>query len=270
MINSLNDTINLRSHAIFNTRISNELSWVPVNTLGFPRYSIEKLFEITSDKSAKQLQDMQFNLYEAIELFQMCFRFRETNDIVIYNDGIYNWQLHKSGRYAIETNNGCCSSAATWLNYIIKKTYSNRGYIHIIRPDGSGHIINYIKYNEYYYIIDMTTQIYSNAIYTPIETGRIEDYRLSKFYTGVCYKTSDIIHYVNYHSRIQKIYGYNFSYFLLSSYDAIPPTYSIVKNNTCYFYTMNEYIPLKFNNVIYTICDNIYLPRKYYKYTKNY
>ena len=180
---------------------------------------------------------------------------RECNDVVSFSYDRLEWQLHKSGRYAYETNEGCCATSAAWLNYIVEYTYHERGYLHFLRPDGSGHVLNYILLNGKYYIIDMTALTKENAKFAPVETGLKKDYVSSKFYTGICAQANNLMDYVNFHRRFQMTKGYEFSYLSKSPVSALSPNCSYVELNK-YFVLM--YKACFFKNQALFYCKKIF------------
>ncbi|MCI8692764.1 MAG: hypothetical protein HFH91_08525 [Lachnospiraceae bacterium] len=176
---------------------------------------------------------------------------RECNDVVSFSYDRLEWQLHKSGRYAYETNEGCCATSAAWLNYIVEYTYHERGYLHFLRPDGSGHVLNYILLNGKYYIIDMTALTKENAKFAPVETGLKKDYVSSKFYTGICAQANNLMDYVNFHRRFQMTKGYEFSYLSKSPVSALSPNCSYVENGILYFLEFGKSFLLQMRNLHY-------------------
>jgi len=264
------DTINLRHRADFRIKIASNLYWVPVNILGRSRFTNFELRKLTLCKSASEIQSLELNVYEAIQLFQCVNPFLEENDIIYYEYDGKIWQLNKSGRYAVESGKGCCSAAATWLNYIVQKKYQSRGYIFITRPNASGHIMNYIYENKKYYIIDMTTQIRSNACAVPVETGNFSDYCAAAIYTGICYEAESLSDFVKYHNRLNLAADYKMSYFSLEATEAIPASCVEQKDGEMRLFTSGEYRSILYSNIHYVRVKDFYIPDKYVEYTEKY
>ena len=105
-----------------------------------------------------------------------------------------------------------------------------------MRPDGSGHLLNYIYYDGLYFIVDMMTQTYENSKYIAKETGLLNDYLNAKYHTGICFCTDSLMKFIYYHSRIQMVKGYKFSYLLLEPYKAVPPCYVEFKEGNLVLY----------------------------------
>lgn len=223
------DTVNLKHDADFETYISTGLFWVPVNQLGYSRFMNFEIKEM-KNYSPELIREKSLNCYEAIQLFQAS-KFLECNDIlkIKYNNTI--WQYHKPGYHAVISNKGCCASSSAWFNYIISNHYPVRGYLHYVRPDGSGHIMNFVFSNHNYYIFDLSTMTDSNVRYVPKENGNIREYINAKYFTGVCYKTAHLKFFVKYHSRIQKYKNYEFAYMKINGYDAVPPSCCEINNS---------------------------------------
>ena len=252
---SMRDTINLRHNAAYETQIYKNVYWVPVNVLGKTRYTNDEMAHEIRKYTVEQIRDLKFSVYEAIQYFQLVMRFQETNDIVFYKHMGHNWQLHKSGRYAYETNCGCCASSAAWLNYVIEKTYPDRGYFHFIRQNGSGHVLNYIKDNGNFYIIDMSTQTYENAKYVPVENGNMKQYIASQLYSGICYKTTSLLDFVKYHRKVYVHKGLNVSYLLKPPTSALPPSCIEWNNGELTLYEPTLSYLLSIRNFRYVVVD---------------
>ncbi len=109
-----------------------------------------------------------------------------------------------------------------------------------MRPDGSGHLLNYIYYDGLYFIVDMMTQTYENSKYIAKETGLLNDYLNAKYHTGICFCTDSLMKFIYYHSRIQMVKGYKFSYLLLEPYKAVPPCYVEFKEGNLVLYYFGD------------------------------
>ena len=112
----------------------------------------------------------------------MVRHFEESNDIIIKEFEQVPWQLHKSGKYAYETNHGCCASSAAWLNYVVGDLYSEKGYFQWIRPDGSGHVINYFYVNDQYYLVDKNGETGVSELYSVSDFSVRNDEKVGKAY----------------------------------------------------------------------------------------
>jgi hypothetical protein len=224
------DTINLIHNADFEVLVSKDLYWVPVNVLGRTRYKNSDMKKLCN-ALPEEKQSMRLNLYEAVQLFQVGQFVEKIDTKKIEYYGLV-WEHHKPGYFAVLSNFGCCSSIAAWLDYILAYQYTQRGYFEFTRPDGCGHVFNYIYYHNFYYIIDLTAMIYNKATFCSRETGSKPDLIKSKLITGHCYKTNNLENFVKYHSRIQKFHNFEFLYYKTISMPYLPPiSVRILPNN---------------------------------------
>ncbi|GHU76490.1 hypothetical protein FACS189461_4100 [Spirochaetia bacterium] len=215
------NTINLIHNAQFEVLISNDLFWVPVNRLGNTRYKNGDIKKLAPLNPAEK-KTMVTNAYEAVQLFQIG-QFEDREDVLYMEYNGKEWEHHKPGYYAVLDNYGCCSSIAAWFDYLLGDIYQDRGYIMFSRPDGSGHVMNYVFFDNAYYILDLTAMTYEKAGDCCRETGIKKDYIRSKYATGCCFKTSSISSFVKFHSRIQLFHGFEFLYSKIPSCSYLPP-----------------------------------------------
>lgn len=189
------DLFTLRYDADFSAEVYDGVFWVPARTLGESRYSNADIFEMTSETPEVKQREIE-TLYEALQLYQVG-GFAASDDNVRIPENGYNWEHHKPGYYAVLTNNGCCATDSNWLNYILKDDYDEIGYIATSQRDGSGHIYNYIKDGDWYYIIDLT-HYRTDWIATAKETGDMNDYYQSDYILGNIHRTKSIDKFVEY------------------------------------------------------------------------
>jgi hypothetical protein len=223
------DTINLVHNADFEVMISHNLCWVPVNVLGFTEYTNYDVSEFLNCAPLEKSLIIK-NVYEAIQLLQIS-GFQDKDDVIkkAFNGNL--WEHHKPGYHAVLSNYGCCSSVASWLNYLINGKYPETGYIGFFRPDVSGHVINYIYKNNWYYIIDISAMENNFIMDCCKETGNRLDLLKAKYITGCCYKTTDVSYFVKFHSRIQKYHNFEFLYYKVPSVPYLPPCSGKIENN---------------------------------------
>jgi hypothetical protein len=218
------DTINLVHNAHFEVFISHNLYWVPVNELGHTGYTNNEVKQFINYPPEKKRSSIR-NVYEAIQLLQVC-KFEETIDVLHLDYNGTEWEHHKPGYHAVLTNRGCCSSIASWLNYLVGDKYPLRGYIGFTRPDASGHIFNYYYIDGFYYLVDANAMLYNYAPKCCKETGNKKDFLNTKYITGCCYKTNNLWDFIKFHSRILKYKGSDFLYYKLPPDEYIPPSSS--------------------------------------------
>lgn len=231
------DTSNLRQNADFEVLISKGLYWVPLNRLGHTRYdqySILKIVKLLAEEKRKRIA----SVYEAIQLLQNSnFDYYSNSNCNGEKIGNIFWIHHKPGYISVRTNTGCCTDLASWLDYLIQDIYPYRGYLWFFRPDSSNHVLNYIFYKGFYYIVDVTAMLREKSKQCCPENGRRVDYINSLYPTGVCFKCKELYAFVKYHDRIQKFHRHAFLYTDVSSHSTIPPIGAEVSgsNLTVYF-----------------------------------
>lgn len=199
--NDTKDTWNLRDSADFEIRVADDVWWVPANVLGKSRYTNEQIASIVNEKPRVK-KALIGNLYEAIQLFQICDFSGADDD----NDGgrdpyLYIWwEKHTPGYYAVYINHGGCATDTNWLIYLLEDDYDDWGTMHFQKSDGSGHVINYFHVDGFYYFIDMThyRNDFNPNTRSAVEDGNKNTYRNTDFILGNIHKASSPEAYVNY------------------------------------------------------------------------
>ncbi len=77
------------------------------------------------------------------------------------------WTWGHSGNTVIDNNYGICCDIANMASYVLKDDYDDLGFIWVAGY-GVGHIFNYVKTNNKYYIFDLTNvsyDIHNNTVY---------------------------------------------------------------------------------------------------------
>ena len=185
----------LRHNAGYNIEVFGGVYWVPAVSLGKSRYTNGEIAAMLND-SPEEKQAKIGTLYEALQLYQIG-DFRSADDNVrIFENGI-DWEYHTPGRNAVINNCGCCATDSAWLRYLLDGDYDEIGYIATSQRDGSGHVYNYIKDGEWYYIIDLT-HYRNDWIATIEENGDIGAYSRSDRVLGNIHRTKDLANFVNY------------------------------------------------------------------------
>ena len=96
--------------------------------------------------------------------------------------GGYTWHYNGPARQTLAENLGNCGRMANLANYLLEGDYQEIGFVlHSYYPgEGGGHVYNYIKYQDKYYIVDFSSYLFSNynvqAEFNFLELARIEDY----------------------------------------------------------------------------------------------
>lgn len=195
------DTWNLRTDASFEVQVAEGVWWVPANTLGKSRYTNKQIAAIVNE-NPKVKKALIGNLYEAIQLFQICDFTSDTREDklnVRVEDPVlgYDWEKHCPGYYAVSLNRGNCSTGTNWLIYLLNDDYEEWGTFNLSFYNGSGHVINYFFYEGYYYFIDMTH--YRNDFpHSAVEDGDNSSYIKSDVVLGNIHKAISPEAYVKY------------------------------------------------------------------------
>ncbi|MGL4363281.1 MAG: stalk domain-containing protein [Cellulosilyticaceae bacterium] len=87
----------------------------------------------------------------------------ENGDQQIFADG-YEWHYNRTAKEVLSMKKGNCGSTANLAKYLLGDDYEEVGFIlHSYYPgEGGGHVYNYIKYNNKYYIIDFSSYLFDN------------------------------------------------------------------------------------------------------------
>lgn len=143
----------------FRTRISQGVYWVPVSVLGETRYSDKEILQDVLSLSPLNRKESINCLYEAVQLFQIGnFEIEDDNYYVKLHNKI--WECHLKGEVALKRNRGCCSSAASWLCYLLDARYEKIGVFSMSSETGNGHVLNYILHDKkIFFLIFMPWQI---------------------------------------------------------------------------------------------------------------
>lgn len=156
-INDSYDIFFMDDDASFKYELADGVYWVPVNVLGKPQYSSEKLRKIIDTRDPAFIEKKINTLYDAISYRYLSgFTTTRGGD---HKDLPFNgviWQHHKDGKEAVLTNEGDCSGNAVLISYLLKGNYKESGYISYNLSNGSGHVFNYFMHKGSYYFIDCT------------------------------------------------------------------------------------------------------------------
>ena len=185
----------LRHNAEYDIEVFSGVYWVPAASLGESRYTNGEIAAMLDD-SPEEKQTKIGTLYEALQLYQIG-DFRSADDNVRISENGINWEYHTPGRNAVINNCGCCATDSAWLRYLLDGDYDEIGYITTSQRDGSGHVYNYIKNGEWYYIIDLT-HYRNDWIATIEENGDMDAYSRSDRVLGNIHRTKDLASFVNY------------------------------------------------------------------------
>jgi hypothetical protein len=128
-----------------------------------------------------------------IVMYMLAARLKLNNgDEVIFTGG-YDWHYNPTARQTLEENLGNCGRMANLANYLLEGDYQEIGFIlHSYYPgNGGGHVYNYIKYKNKYYIVDFSSYLFNNYDtanqFNIISMDKLEDYgeRWDECYGGL-------------------------------------------------------------------------------------
>lgn len=156
----------------FSLPITNKVNWRPVNVLGLPNTSKERLLELKGNPEA--LQSEIDSLYEALLYLHLSDWAYEPVTTVV-SDNNLDWRYYGPAEIVIQYNKGTCVGVANFINYVLKDDYDEVGYILMYYVHDSNHVINYILQDGVYYTIDGTAFLNHYDV-TGFETGLMDDY----------------------------------------------------------------------------------------------
>ncbi len=200
MIDKKNYNIkNLIYDAEFEIKLCNDLYWVPLNELGKTRKT-NNSFENFKNYNLSYIQTQISCVYEAVQYLNY-IGFLENKDVTIIRKDEVDWVYHSTGIEAIKNSYGICTSVASAVKYLCDKVYEYIGFILFVRPDTSYHILCYIKQNNQFYIFDPSAYVYGAVEDIIPETGNKKDMQ-GKLFTSICFRTSNLKHFVKFYQRI--------------------------------------------------------------------
>lgn len=224
----MNDLRNLCHDAKFQISITNGLFWVPICTIGSSRYTneeVEKWIKYTPDEK----RSLGLNLYESVQLLYLS-HFRYENDYKLVPLDGKNWEFYKPAYEAVRDNYGNCAAICAWIKFMCEEAYTHSGFLHYIREDGRGHVINYFLHGGAYYIVDVTAMICAKDTELCLDNGEKSELRKIKGDFPICIMTKDLRFYNNYHTKIERLRGHQVRHFLIDGYDYVPPI-NVTMNN---------------------------------------
>lgn len=235
----------LRNMASFEVKLSKDLMWVPVNSLGKGRYTNSKIKEIIL-LSPSDRKKYFSNLYEVLQSFLLC-KFNYVMDTEYQNvDGLI-WEIHKKKDEIVNNNLGCCYAVASWIKYYIDEIYEESGFFSFVRPNGTGHVMNYIRNNGWYYVIDLTPYVQNEKCSSFYESGHKLDYLKSRNVTGILMKCKELKSYALYYDRLQAVGGYHFIYFKVKEGDMTPISIKCDNNKITIIYPTGTDVECVYN-----------------------
>lgn len=245
------DIANLINEATFETEIFPSVYWVPFASLGKSNIIFtEKVLDRITKDTFKELIGSPYEFIQYIKMadFHRCF-----DNQYIWKNGI-QWEVHTSGRLAIQNRKGSCSS----LSGAFYDTFCDRyptGIICALANSGVGHTFNYIKINDFFYIIDPYVQMNEFSENIPKESGLKSDFVRTKYISGICIKTLKLDNFINFFERYNHLKKREFLYFTYMADTCPPVSINLEGTNASiifpYGYSL-EILPLKSKKIRFT------------------
>jgi hypothetical protein len=131
------------------------------------------------------------------------------------------WHYNSPAYETLESNLGNCGRMANLANYLLESDYQEIGFILHSYPEGNGggHVYNYIKYKNKYYIVDFSSYLFNNynvnSEFNIISLDKLEDYgtRWKECYSGL----ASIIAHTSPSMHLPNVWEGNYCYYPESS-----------------------------------------------------
>ncbi|MBF8982279.1 hypothetical protein IZY60_01885 [Lutibacter sp. B2] len=118
--------------------------------LGDPQLTKEQITSLPKDP--KVLHENIHTVYDVLQ-YMISSGYCATSGDTKIKEGDFSWSFNRPGERTIIENKGNCGATANMVNYLLKGDYEEVGFINYSDLNG-GHIYNYIKQDNKYYIID--------------------------------------------------------------------------------------------------------------------
>lgn len=193
------DTIHLRHHADFEVYLEEDIVWVPVNRLGHSQLLYDDI--VANQQDYVWFKENINTVYEIIQYLQYtAYQPSDCANQRIYENG-YHWEHHEPAEITIMNHQGNCASMANMFVFALEGHYDEVGYIAWSMPDGGGHILNYVKHEGYYYVIDLTNYTLV-SMSAGIEDGELRSYYNADFVSGNLHRVPSLEAYADYFYRM--------------------------------------------------------------------
>lgn len=246
----------------FEVEVSHNLFWVSSDKLGDAELSNQDILQMIM-ASPEEKQKRINTLSDAINLFRQS-DFCESSDNIHYSYQGLLWEFSRPGREAILCNTGNCASDTSWLAYLLGNNFEDFGAIGFIRPNGSGHVINYFFRNETYYIIDLMT--YEKGYPSNFkEDGNIVTFNRRRYFTAGIIKCRNLSDYIRMFQRYLRLSDLDFLFYTYSfKGQENPSIFPVGKSEKIneYIFPLTEKIQVwKSDNfrILYDVSPNIYI-----------
>lgn len=207
------DTFILRNGADYKKELGEGVYGVPYNRLGHGEYTDTEILELINTRDPELIRDSIHTVYDAVQYFYLSgFQGLNSDHHDIEKKG-REWQIHKTGKEALLTNEGDCSGHASLMNYLIDGDYQESGYFLYSQANGNGHVFNYVKQDSVYFFFDMTALPFAT-----VERDRRTN-SVTTGYMGNLHQAESIDAYVKYY---QSEINDRATVFEMSKGDAVP------------------------------------------------
>ncbi|MCT4542916.1 MAG: hypothetical protein N4A63_05200 [Vallitalea sp.] len=144
--------------------------------LGKAMLSESEIKPLVENKIHSNIQEKISTLCDLIQYIKIANYHSSSGDCKI-KEGDFSWHFNRPAESAIEKNEGNCGANANLFNYILNDNYDEVGFIVYSADFGQGgHVLNYIKDKNKYYIIDFTQYVLDNKEYKILELNKLEEY----------------------------------------------------------------------------------------------
>lgn len=136
--------------------------------LGMPKLSDEEIDALIAEGDYEKMAKTITTMADAANLcYRMELEFDESRD----NNTHGEFHYRNSAWSVLENGIGQCVSMSNLIHYLLQGDYQEVGYVNVRTP-GDGHVMNYIRHNGMYYLINSTDYVY---MYNPEHTVRVYD-----------------------------------------------------------------------------------------------
>lgn len=196
-MNPLCDAGVYRYEADFAVPVHPGVEWVPLCTLGKPRYTNVEIAAMAG-LSPEEKRARIGNLYEAVQLFQASGFQGVLDNVNHYPAENELWQTHTAPLAAIEANEGCCATDTNWLAYLLAGKYDGMDSFCYANEDGNGHITTCIRQAGCWYFIDMMMCRSDSQAFLAPEEGDLSAL-LAGEWSGMLYRCLDPLDFCRFH-----------------------------------------------------------------------
>lgn len=150
--------------------------------LGMPKLRKEEVQLLVDERNPEKIRESISTVYDLLQYLTLA-KFGSYSGDTKVNRGAYTWHFNRPGDNALLFNKGNCGASANVLKYVLEGDYEEVGFINYWADIG-GHVFNYIKTNQKYYIIDLVQYGFEDDIklqrrakqYSIVELASLNDY----------------------------------------------------------------------------------------------